>query len=330
MVHTEESIQIPRDFEGFGEEGHDCKWPNGARIAVSFILNYEEGGERSWQDGDGLSEPYLWEKGSSTGSDKPGGRNLNSEHDFEYGSRAGCWRIFRLMKEFGWNMTLWAIAQAMERNPEFAKACVREGHEIGAHGLRWLNFWDYTIEQDKKYIKDTWEALHAATGEMPVGFYFGRGTPNTHVLVPGVLASMNHKLLYSSECYNDDVPYWVDLPTEAHLAESEREGMLCVPYNYDCNDGKFHMAPGFGSSAGQDYESYLKSTFNMLYREGGKMMNIPMHSRIVGKAGRAEALRRFMLYVQSKEGVWVTTRREIAKHYKETFPYKFGSRTGGK
>jgi peptidoglycan/xylan/chitin deacetylase (PgdA/CDA1 family) len=118
---------------GFGEASHDCQWPNGARIAVSFILNYEEGGERSWYDGDDLSEPYLWEKGSTAGI-KPGGRYLNSEHDFEYGSRVGCWRIFRLMKEFGWNMTLWAIAKAMERNLEFAKACVREGHEIGAHG----------------------------------------------------------------------------------------------------------------------------------------------------------------------------------------------------
>jgi len=198
-------------------------------------------------------------------------------------------------------------------------------------GLRWLDFWDYTLAQDKQYIKDTWTALHAATGEMPVGFYFGRGTPNTHVLVPTVLASMDppQKLLYISECYNDDVPYWVDLPSESHLPESEREGMLMVPYNYDCNDGKFHMAPGFGSSAGQGYEEYLKSSFDMLYREGGKMMNIPMHSRILGKAGRAEALRRFMLYVQSKPGVWVATRREIAKHYRERFPYKVGSRAGG-
>ncbi|ORY13896.1 chitin deacetylase 1 [Clohesyomyces aquaticus] len=329
MPHTEEAIQLPRDLEGFGEAGHDCQWPNGARIAISFILNYEEGGERSWADGDNISEPYLWEKGSTAGS-KPGGRYLNSEQDFEYGSRVGCWRIFRLMKEFGWNMTLWAISKAMERNPEFAKACVREGHEIGAHGARWIEFWDYDLEADKAYIKETWETLHAATGEMPVGYYFGRGTPNTHALVPSVLASMNLKLLYSSECYNDDVPYWVDLPSESHLPTHEREGMLMIPYNYDCNDGKFHMAPGFMTAAGQTYENYLKSTFDMLYREGGKMMNIPMHARIVGKAGRAEALRGFMKYVSEKEGVWVATRRDIAKHYREKFPYKPGSRAGGK
>ncbi|KAI9688692.1 MAG: hypothetical protein M1822_001049 [Bathelium mastoideum] len=328
MPHVEESVQLPRDFKGFGEEGGRVSWPNRARIAVSFILNYEEGGERSMQDGDGLSEPYLWEKGSTAGS-KPGARYLNSEHDFEYGSRVGCWRIFRLMKEFGWNMTLWAIAKAMERNPDFAKACVREGHEIGAHGLRWLEIWDYSVEEDKQYIKDTWLALKEATGEMPVGFYFGRGTPQTHALVPIVLKEIGHKLLYSSEAYNDDVPYWIDVPWEAGVAESEREGMLIVPYNYDCNDGKFHMAPGFMTSAGQTYESYLKSTFDMLYREGGKMMNIPMHARIVGKPGRAEALRNFMKYISDKPDVWVATRRDIANHYKQTYPYQSSGRTGG-
>lgn len=165
---------------------------------------------------------------------------------------------------------------------------------------------------------------------MPVGFYFGRGTPNSHSLCPIVWKELGTPLLYSSECYNDDVPYWVDLPYESSLPENEREGMLCIPYNYDCNDGKFHMAPGFTTSAGQLYEQYLKSTFDMLYREGGKLMNVPLHSRITGKAGRAEALRNFLKYVADKPGVWVTTRRDIAKHYREKFPYNPGSRAGGK
>jgi peptidoglycan/xylan/chitin deacetylase (PgdA/CDA1 family) len=196
-------------------------------------------------------------------------------------------------------------------------------------GLRWLEFWDYNLEDDKKYIRDTWEALHKTTGEMPVGFYFGRGTPNTHALVPIVCKDMGVPLLYCSECYNDDVPYWVDLPSESKLPPEQREGMLMIPYNYDCNDGKFHMAPGFMTAAGQTYENYLKSTFDMLYREGGKMMNIPLHSRITGKAGRAEALRNFMKYISEKEGVWVATRRDIAKHYREKFPYKPGIAAGG-
>jgi len=235
----------------------------------------------------------------------------------------------RLFKEFDWKITLWAIAKAMERNPKFAKYCVDNGHEIGAHGLRWLEFWEASIEEDKKYVKDTCLALKEHTGEIPVGFYFGRGTPNTHNLAPICWKEMGSSLLYSSESYNDDVPYWVDLPHEALLPEDQREGMLVIPYNYDCNDGKFHMAPGFVTSAGQLYEQYLRSTFDMLYREGGKMMNIPLHSRITGKAGRAEALRNFMLYVSEKPGVWVTTRRDIAKHFKEKFPYKPGHRAGG-
>ena len=252
-----------------------------------------------------------------------------------------------MFKEFDWNITIYAIAQAMERNPAFSKYCVENGHEIAAHGmkftenigvkmlitlpgLRWLDFWDYSLEDDKKYIKDTCLALKKATGEMPVGFYFGRGTPNTHTLCPIAWNELGAPLLYSSECYNDDVPYWVDLPYEASLPENERKGMLCIPYNYDCNDGKFHMAPGFTTSAGQLYEQYLKSTFDMLYREGGKMMNVPLHSRITGKAGRAEALRNFLKYVADKPDVWVTTRRDIAIHYREKFPYKPGSRSGGK
>jgi len=326
MVHVEESLQLPRDFEGFGEDGHDAQWPNGARIAVSFVLNYEEGGERNPMDGDGISEPYLWEKGPSGGGREQ--RHLNGEQDYEYGSRCGAWRILRLMKEFGWNMTLWAIAVAMERNPTFAKACVRDGHEIGAHGYRWLDMWDYSLEDDKAYIKKTCKALEAATGEFPVGAYFGRGTPNTASLLPIMWKEMGHKMLYTSEVYNEDSPYWIDLPWEKQLPESEKEGLLMMPYNYDCNDGKFHMLPGFVSSAGAVYEQYLKDTFDCLYREGGKMMTIPLHSRIAGKPGRSESLRNFMNYISRKEHVWVATRRDIAKHYRETFPYKSGSKTG--
>jgi peptidoglycan/xylan/chitin deacetylase (PgdA/CDA1 family) len=164
--------------------------------------------------------------------------------------------------------------------------------------------------------------LKEVSGEAPVGAYFGRGTPNTRALFPEVWKSAGMEFLYTSEAYNDDVPYWIDLPWEADLPVEKREGMLVIPYNYDCNDGKFHMAPGFGSSVAETYEKYLKNTFDCLYREGGKMMNIPMHTRIVGKPGRSEALRNFMKYVSQKEGVWVTTRREIAKHMRKEFPYK--------
>jgi peptidoglycan/xylan/chitin deacetylase (PgdA/CDA1 family) len=166
LVHRK---SIADELRGFGEHGHDPQWPNGARIAVSFVLNYEEGGERNPLDGDGISEPYLWEKGPSGGGREQ--RHLNGEQDYEYGSRCGAWRILRLMKDFGWNMTLWAIAVAMERNPTFAKACVRDGHEIGAHGYRWLDIWDYSLEDDKVYIKKTCKALEAATGKCEPRFF---------------------------------------------------------------------------------------------------------------------------------------------------------------
>ncbi|KAI8205635.1 Chitin deacetylase 1 [Colletotrichum sp. SAR 10_76] len=321
MVHIEESLQIPRDFEGFGEEGFDPKWPNDARIAVSFVLNYEEGGERSILDGDPFSEPYLWEKGASGGY-KEGARYLNAEQDFEYGSRSASWRLIRLFKEFGWSFTTYAVAYALKRNPTFAKALVRDGHEIACHGLRWLDIWNYSLEEDKEYIKQNILMLKEVSGEMPVGAYFGRGTPNTPSLFPEVWKSLGGEFLWSSECYNDDVPYWLDLPWEKDLPEADREGMLLIPYNYDCNDGKFHMSPGFGSSVAETYEQYLKNTFDCLHREGGKLMNIPLHTRIIGKPGRSEALRKFMKYISEKEGVWVTTRRDIAKHMRAEFPYK--------
>ena len=245
----------------------------------------------------------------------------------------------------------------MQLNPTFAKACVRDGHEIATHGLRWLDIWEYDLQADREYITKSLLALKEVTGEMPVGCYYGRGTPNTKGLFPEAWRDAGGEMLYCSEAYNDDVPYWLDLPAERSLKDEEKKGMLIVPYNYDVNgewrwtyqvqrklansflDGKFHMSPGF---VGSDmYEKYLKATFDMLYREGGKMMNIPMHryapvrdmstaaysrSRIVGKPGRSEALRNFMKYIQEKDGVWVTTRREIATHFKDKFPYKSGHR----
>lgn len=232
VTNIQSQYQLPRDFEGFGAASHDCKWPNGARIAVSFVLNYEEGGERSILEGDAHSEPYLWEKGSS-GGHREGARYLNAEQDFEYGSRVGVWRLMRLFAEFDWKITVYAVARAMQLNPEFGKYCVQTGHEIANHGMRWLDFHELDPQQDKQYVKDSQRLLYEVTGEFPVGVYFGRSTANT----PGRLAEDfkemhkelgTPKLLYSSECYNDDVPYWVDLPYEEDLPDEEKEGMLLV------------------------------------------------------------------------------------------------------
>lgn len=225
--------QLPRDFTGFGPSSHNCQWPNNARIAISFVLNYEEGGERSILEGDAHSEPYLWEKGSS-GGHRTGARYLNAEQDFEYGSRVGVWRLMRLFEEFGWKITIYAVVRAMQLNPEFGKYCVEKaGHEIANHGLRWLDFGDFGHEEDRQYVKDSQKLLHEGTGEFPVGVYFGRSTVNTPGMLPELFGEMSRewgtpKLLYSSECYNDDVPYWVDLPYEEHLPDEEKEGMLLV------------------------------------------------------------------------------------------------------
>lgn len=299
-----------------------------------------EGAERTYHNGDGHSEPYLWEKGASGGY-KEGAPYVNAESEYEYGSRVGAWRLLRLFKEFNYHWTTYAVAQAFKVNPNFAKACVRDGHEVATHGLRWLDIWDYDLQAEKDYIVESLKLLREVSGEMPVGAYYGRGTPNTKALFPEAFREAGGEMLWCSEAYNDDVPYWVDLPAENNLKDEDKKGMLIVPYNYDCNgkstavlvssadisvraDGKFHMSPGF---VGSDmYEKYLKATFDMLYREGGKIMNIPMHSRIIGKPGRSEALRNFMKYIQGHEGVWVTTRREIAQHFKGKFPYRPGHR----
>lgn len=196
-----------------------------------------EGGERCILDGDSISEPYLWEKGAS-GGHRENARYHNAEQDFEYGSRVASWRLMRLFKEFGWNFTTYAVAMALKKNPTFAKALVRDGHEIATHGLRWKDTWDYSLEEDKEYIKQSLLLLKEVSGEMPVGAYFGRGTPQTHHLFPEVWRELGAEFLWSSECYNDDVPYWLDLPWEDQLPEQQREGMLLIPYNVSCFPGR--------------------------------------------------------------------------------------------
>ena len=234
MVHFDPKYDIPRDLEGYGEDPVDPQWPNGARVAISFVLNYEEGAERTYHNGDGHSEPYLWEKGASGGY-KEGAPYVNAESEYEYGSRVGAWRLLRLFKEFGYHWTTYAVAQAMQVNPKFAKACVRDGHEIATHGLRWLDIWDYDQQQEKDYIIQSLKVLKEVTGEMPVGAYYGRASPNAKALMPEAFKEAGSEMLWNSEAYNDDVPYWVDLPQEKDLPDHKKTGMLIVPYNYDCN-----------------------------------------------------------------------------------------------
>lgn len=313
--------ESPRDLLGYGEKSLDPEWPNNARIAVSFILNYEEGAEHNIMNGDDRSEAYIWEKGGAA-TEKIGDRHLMSESEFEYGSRVGAWRLLRLFKEFNYPMTLYAVAQAFAKNPEFARACVRDGHEIANHGLRWINWGELDDNEQIEMIKKAVLLLKEYSGEAPVGAYIGRGNIRTPALVSEAHKQLGLPLLWESDCYNDDVPYWSDLPQEKGLPENEKEGLLMIPYAYVTNDYKFvASSPGPGFPGSLVYEDYLKQEFDQLYREGGKIMNIPMHSRILGKPGRTNALRNFMKYISAKEGVWVCNRRDIAKHFKSKFPY---------
>ncbi|KAK6849739.1 hypothetical protein PG995_013572 [Apiospora arundinis] len=312
----------PRDFKGYGEEGLAIQWPNNAKIAVSFVINYEEGAERSVLNGDGMSEPSLKEQ---PGQYRVNERNYNAESEYEYGSRAGFWRLFRLFNKLRMKFTLYAVAQAVEQQPEVAARCVEEGHDVASHAYRWIEYHDMPIEKEKEYISQAITSLKSLTGYAPRGWYYGRNSPHSRTLVPQVYEEMGEKLEWMSDTYADDVPYWIDL---AHERDSpDPKGCLMVPYSYDCNDFKFHVA-GSGFRDPQGFFTHLKNAFDVLYEEveagAPKMMTVGLHCRIVGRPGRFGALKQFAEYIAGKDGVWVATRSEIADHFKSVYPYRKG------
>lgn len=313
----------PRDFKGYGEKGIACPWPNDAKIAVSFVINYEEGGERSVLTGDGESETALRE--NPMGPAKYNERNYNVESEYEYGSRAGFWRLFRLFNARRMKFTLYAVAQAVEQQPEVAARCVEEGHDVASHAYRWIDYHDVPVEREKEYIRRCVASLKSLTGYAPRGWYYGRNSPHSRTLVPQVYEELGEELVWASDTYADDVPYWIDLPLER--GRPDPRGCLMVPYSYDCNDFKFHTA-GSGFRDPMGFYAHLKNAFDVLYEEGQegvpKMMTVGLHCRIVGRPGRLGALRDFVDYIAKKEGVWVATRTEIAEAFKAKYPYKKG------
>ncbi|KAF2815269.1 polysaccharide deacetylase [Mytilinidion resinicola] len=314
----------PRDFSGYGEAGLDPKWPNKAKIAVSFVINYEEGGERSVMSGDGMAEQNLRE--NPAGPPRINERNLNVESEYEYGSRAGFWRMFRMFNEYGMKFTLYAVAQAVEKQPEVARRCVEMGHDVASHAYRWIEYHDFSIEKEKEYIRKGIESLKALTGYAPRGWYYGCNSPHSRTLVPEVYEELGEELVWASDTYADDVPYWIDLPTEASKSDEEAKGCLMVPYSYDCNDFKFHVI-GSGFADPDGFFAHLKNAFDVLYEEGEKgmpkRMTVGLHCRIAGRPGRFGALKQFVDYL-NKKGVWVATRTEIAEAFKKEYPYKRG------
>lgn len=298
--------KYPRNMTGYGKETIHPHWPNKARVAIQFVLNYEEGGENSILHGDKASESFL----SEIVGAKPyeGVRHMSMESIYEYGSRAGVWRILRLFKEFDIPITIFAVALAIARNKELADYLVEHNYDICAHGLRWIDYQYIDEKTEREHIKDCIALLTEHLGRRPLGWYTGRNSPNTRRLV-----MEEGGFLYDSDTYDDDLPYW----TEESKSDNRH---LIIPYTLDVNDMRFASPQGFNS--GDQFFNYLKDTFDALYLEGEthpKMMSVGMHARILGRPGRIMAMRRFLEYVKTFDDVWLCTRNEIADHWYKNF-----------
>jgi putative urate catabolism protein len=293
---------MERDLVGYGGHPPDPRWPGGARLALSFVLNYEEGGERTPLEGDPEAEAFLHEVVGAPPT--VGQRNLNVESMFEFGSRAGFWRVHRIFRKHGLTLTVYGVGQALERNPAAARAMVEAGWEVASHGWRWIDYLEMSEDEERAHMRRAIEAIERACGQRPVGWYTGRVSENTRRLVVEEAG-----FLYDSDSYADELPYWVEVAGRDHLV---------IPYTLDANDFKFLIPNGFLTAG--DFLEYLVDSFEQLLDEGGRMMSVGLHCRIVGRPGRARALDRFLAHVKKREGVWVTTRAEIARHWHEHHP----------
>ena len=299
----------PRDLVGYGGKPPHADWPGGARVAVQFVLNYEEGGERCVLHGDSGSEQFLSE---IIGAASYPARHMSMESIYEYGSRAGVWRVLREFESRSLPMTIFAVSMALERHPDLARALVELGHEIACHGLRWIHYQDVDEDTERAHMREALDILERLTGERPLGWYTGRDSPNTRRLVVE-----QGGLLYDSDYYGDDLPFWARVET----ADGGEHDHLVVPYTLDANDMRFATAQGFNT--GEQFFQYLRDAFDVLYAEGAdapKMMSIGLHCRLVGRPGRFRALQRFLDHVQAHEQAWVCRRIDIARHWIDRHP----------
>lgn len=299
----------PRDLIGYGAQPPHANWPAQAKIAVQFVLNYEEGAESCVLDGDAHSETFLSE---IIGANAFTSRHLSMESIYEYGSRAGVWRILREFERRDIPLTVFGVAMALVRNPDVAQAFVRGGHEIACHGLRWLSYQEVDIDTEREHMRQAVDIITTLTGVCPQGWYTGRDSPNTRQLV------VEHGgFLYDSDYYGDDLPFWRQVRT----ADGVSQPHLVVPYTLDTNDMRFASAQGF--NCGAQFFEYVKDAFDVLYAEGEvapKILSIGLHCRIIGRPARFKALQRLLDYIQSHERVWLCRRVDIAQHWAAHFP----------
>ena len=313
------TVPYPRDLAGYGRSPPHPRWPGDARVAVQFVLNYEEGGENSVLHGDAGSEQFLSEMFNPPAFPD---RHLSMESIYEYGSRAGVWRILREFERRGLPLTVFGVAMALQRNLEVTAAFRELGHEIACHGWRWISYQGVDEATEREHMRLAMQVIEQLTGEKHgapgaihgTGWYTGRDSPNTRRLVADFGG-----FDYDSDCYSDDLPFW----TRVTKTDGAVAPQLVVPYTLDCNDMRFSLPQGF--SQAEDFFIYLRDSFDALYAEGEtapKMMSVGMHCRLLGRPGRIVALQRFLDHVQRHERVWICRRIDLARHWKTAHPFK--------
>ena len=305
----------PRDLVGYGRKPPHPQWPGQARVALQFVLNYEEGGENAVLHGDGGSEQFLSEMFNPPSFTE---RHMSMEGIYEYGSRVGVWRILREFEKRGLPLTVFGVGMALQRHPELTAAFVELGHEIACHGWRWISYQNLDEATEREHMRLGLDAIEKLTGNRPLGWYTGRDSPQTRRLVAD-----DGGLLYDSDYYGDDLPFWM----KVKRTDGTVVPRLVVPYTLDTNDMRFALPQGFAQA--EDFYIYLRDSFDALYAEGDpngenapKMMSIGMHCRLLGRPGRLVALQRFLDHVAKHDKVWVCRRVDIAHHWQATHPFK--------
>ncbi len=308
------TLPYPRDLVGYGRRPPQAQWPGGARIAVQFVLNYEEGGENATLHGDAGSEQFLSEMFNPPAFPD---RHMSMEGIYEYGSRVGVWRILRAFEERGLPLTVFGVGMALQRHPELTRAFVALGHEIACHGWRWIHYQGVDEETERAHMRLALDTIARMTGVRPEGWYTGRDSPRTRRLVAD-----DGGLAYDSDYYGDDLPFWM----KVQRTDGTVVPRLVVPYTLDTNDMRFSLPQGFAH--GEDFFTYLRDSFDALYAEGDetpRMLSIGMHCRLLGRPGRIGALHKFLDHIQKHDRVWICRRIDIARHWQAVHPYTEGA-----